>query len=401
MSLAFWLAAVLLLCGCSMKNGTLDESPASEDGKEKLVLWSYYETKEQHESLDRLAEEFNNAQGRYQIRWEYHGPVIEFNKQLALALTEKELPDLVIADQSDMQEYIRKGLLEDMTSYVENSGKEDQYYQAAMESAKSQGRYYGMPFCCNTTALFFNKELFLKAGIEAPETPREFVLAAKALSDGETYGFGMSAVSGSQSALNILPWIVSEEGGEDIPKRADVQSFFEIIRELVQSGSMPKECINWSSNDVARSFLAGDIAMMENSMNVLTMLEKSNISAGVVKLPSGTGRKSVAGGENIGILKGKNITGAMAFLDFYLEDQVMEEICGSQFGMAPKKELAAKQAGEDARYRVFEEELESSVSGNHYTEWFGKAAALSDALTNVILEKKTPEKVAEELVKEE
>ena len=386
-SMAF-LCLTGLLYGCSAGKGSIAETSISEDGKETLVLWSYYETKEQQDSLDRLIEAFNTSQGRYRMKWEYHGPVIEFDKKLALALTEKEMPDLVIADQSNMQAYISKGLLEDITSYVQYSGKEPEYFESALGAAKSQDRYYGLPFCCNTAALFYNKDYLAKAGIEAPENLHEFVLAAKVLSDGDTYGFGMSAARGSQSASQILPWVISTGDRENVLERDDTLNFFAVIQELVQSGSMPKECINWSGNDVARSFLAGEIAMMENSMDVLPLLEKSSVSTGVVKLPSGEGRKSMAGGENIGILKGKNKTGALAFLDFYLDDPVMEQICGPQFGLAPKKELARKQAEKDSRYKVFEEELENSISRNSYAQWSASSDKLSEALIEIILEKR-------------
>lgn len=376
-----------MLWGCSSEKSTIADTAAREDGKETLVLWSYYETKEQQESLDRLIHDFNTSQGRYRMTWEYHGPVIEFNKKLALALTEKEMPDLIIADQSNMQAYIRKGLLEDITSYVRYSKKEEEYFASALGSVKSQDRYYGMPFCCSTAALFYNKEDLEKAGIEAPENLHEFVLAAKVLSEGETYGFGMPAASGSQSASSVLPWVISAGDSKNVLECDETQNFFGVIRELVQSGSMPKECINWSNNDVARSFLAGEIAMMENSMDVLPLLEKSNISTGVIKLPTGGGGNRMAGGENLGILKGKNKSAALAFLDFYLDDQVMEQICGPQFGLAPKKELARKQAEKDSRYKVFEEELENSISMDNYAQWSAVSEKLSEVLVDTILEK--------------
>lgn len=377
-----------VLWGCSGEKNTIADTANLDDGKETLVLWSYYETKEQQDSLDRLIADFNTSQGRYRMTWEYHGPVIEFNKKLALALTEKEMPDLVIADQSNMQAYIRKGLLEDITSYVRYSQREDEYFASALGSVKSQERYYGMPFCSSTAALFYNKEVLEKAGIEAPENFHELVLAAKVLSEGDTYGFGMPAASGGQSASSVLPWVISTGDSKDVLECDETKNFFGVIRELIQSSSMPKECINWSNNDVARSFLAGEIAMMENSMDVLPLLEKGNISTGVVKLPTGGGGNSMAGGENLGILKGKNKNGALAFLDFYLDDQVMEQICGPQFGLAPKKELARKQAEKDAKYKVFEEELENSISIDNYAQWSSASEKLSEVMVDIILEKR-------------
>lgn len=385
---------LLLLAGCS--GGFRQTYVETEgNGKNKLVIWSYYETQEQQESLDRLVEMFNESQGRYEASWEYHGPAIEFNRQLALALTEKEMPDLVIVDQSDMQDYIHKELLEDITTYVEGTGEEEEYYQAAIQSVKYEGKYYGLPFCSNTVALIYNKEMLAEAGLEAPETVQEFLTTAKALSDGETYGFAMSAVTGAQSVFQILPWILSEGDALDELGGDGTKKAFEMILELIRTEAMSKECINWSPNDVARGFLAGQYAMMENTLDVVPLLEESGIEAGIVRLPCSAGSKSVAGGENIGIVKGKNKDGALAFLDFYRQEDVMEEVLSFPFGLPPKRDLARERAAQNPQYKVFEEALEESISRGSYSRWPGISETLSRMLTQVILEQTTPEQAAQ------
>lgn len=395
------LAALMtILTGCS---GAFSQKPGEGEegaGKNRLVIWCYYETQEQQESLDRLVEMFNESQGRYEASWEYHGPAIEFNKQLALAMTEKEMPDLVIVDQSDMQDYIHKDLLEDITSYVEGTREEEEYYEAAMQSVKYNGKYYGLPFCANTVALIYNKEMLAEAGLEAPETISEFLTTAKALADGETYGFAMSAVTGAQSSFQILPWILSE--GDELNQLGGegTEAAFEVIRKLIESEAMPKECINWSPNDVARGFLSGQYAMMENTMDVVPLLEEAGMQAGIVKLPRAVSSKSVAGGESIGIIQGKDKDGALAFLDFFRQEDVMEEILGPQFGLPAKKELAQKRASQYPQYKVFEEVLEDSVSRSSYSKWPGVSETLSESLTQVILEQMTPRQAAERLKSE-
>lgn len=384
------------MSGCA-GNGKSKDTETAGSGKEKLVIWSYYETEEQQKSLDKLVELFNTSQGAYEASWEYHGPVMEFGKQLSLALTEKQMPDLVIVEQSDMQNYIHKDLLEDITSYVSVSGEEEAYYQAAMQSVSSGGRYYGLPFCCNTVALIYNKEPFEEAGLEAPETLEEFLLTAKALSYEGHYGFAMSAVTGAQASFQILPWLLSLGDELDSLGGEGTEKAFSAVLELIQSEAMPKECINWSPNDVARGFLAGQYAMMENTLDVLPLLEQEGMDAGIVKLPLGSERKSVAGGENIGIIKGKNRNGALALLEFYSQEDVMEAVCGPQFGLAPKKELARRQARERPKFKVFEEELEDSISRSSYFKWTGISETLSEVLTQVILEQQTPKQAAETL----
>lgn len=394
------MAMAVILAGCASPSDQALQTGNGGTGKERLVVWSYYETKEQQESLNQLVDMFNESQDRYEASWEYHGPAIEFNKRIALAMTEKEMPDLIIVDQSDMQDYIHKELLEDITSYVRETGEVEDYYKAAIQSVEYEGKYYGLPFCSNTVALIYNKEMLKEAGLEAPETLSEFLNTAKALSGEDVYGFAMSAVSGALSSFQILPWILSSGDSLKSLGGTGTEKMMEVIQELVEAEAMPKECINWSPNDVARGFMAGQYAMMENTLDVVPILEETGMETGIVKLPLGAGRKSVAGGENIGIIRGKNRSGALAFLDFYRQEDVMERICGPQFGLAPKKALAKKQVQAHPQYKVFEETLFDSVSRSSYSRWPGMSETLSEVLTQVILEQITPQEAAAQVAAE-
>ena len=65
------LAVSLLLNGCG---GRPEAGTGKADaGAGEVVIWSYYETKQQKEGLDRLVEGFNNRQKDYVARWEYRG----------------------------------------------------------------------------------------------------------------------------------------------------------------------------------------------------------------------------------------------------------------------------------------------------------------------------------------
>lgn len=64
------LGLCLCLCltgGCKAEQG----EKKGEDQREELVLWSYYETKEQQTALDELIKGFNEAQEEYAMTWEY------------------------------------------------------------------------------------------------------------------------------------------------------------------------------------------------------------------------------------------------------------------------------------------------------------------------------------------
>lgn len=149
------LLCVLVLQGCAQPSDKETEREAGK--KEEIVLWTYYETEMQKASMDELAAGFNESQEEYHLTWEYHGPVTEFNKRLAIGITQNQLPDMAILDNPDMPSYIDMGKLEDITVDVKEIEDLDQYFPNAMETVISDGRYYGLPFCCNNVTLIYNK----------------------------------------------------------------------------------------------------------------------------------------------------------------------------------------------------------------------------------------------------
>lgn len=384
------LCAVAVLTGCGRKE---EAEVQKEPPRESLMVWSYYETDEQQKSLDKLIDDFNYSQKAYEAAWEYV-PMTEFTKRLAIGVTEEALPDIVIIDNPDMKNYVNLGLFEDITREVGQWERQDGYYPQVWESVMYEGRCYGLPFCCNNLALIYNRGMLEEAGVRPPGNWEEFMKAAKALSHDQTYGFIMSAVEGEQAAFQVLPWILSEgeEPGEIGGEKT--AAALEKIREMVENGYMDRNCINWSQNDIARKFAAGEAAMMENGPWVLPMVREAGIEYGIVELPFALDSRSIIGGENLGVIKGKNVQGALAFLKYYSQDGVMREICAMSSVLPPKEGLGE---GQGPDMEIFSRQMDHAVSRASFGGWEHKSKALSDAVYGVITEEKTAGQAAREI----
>ncbi|NLM13420.1 MAG: extracellular solute-binding protein [Epulopiscium sp.] len=241
--------ALLIVIFCFFKFGGIHKNNISTEQtsnqREKLTLWAYYEVEAQQKSLDKLIKDFNLSQDTYFLSWEYV-PMTDFTKRLSLGFTENELPDLVIIDNPDMFTYITLGLFEDITEYMSNKQDINDYYPEVLHSVIYNGRYYGLPFCSNNVALYYNKDLFKKAGLEPPKTWDEFKEAAYILTDEDTYGFAMCAMNSEEGAFQFLPWILST--GATIETIGDQNAFraYKILQELISMGALSGECINWT-----------------------------------------------------------------------------------------------------------------------------------------------------------
>lgn len=380
--LAFGLIVIMMFfTGCS--NTGKEESAKKE--KEEIVVWSYYETKQQKEGMDYLVNSFNQAQSQYVAKWEYKGPAAEFKKQLSMGVAENILPDIVIIDNPDVERYAGLGIFEDMTEYMQEKEEKEEFYKATIEGVTVDDKVFGVPFCCNNVALIYRKDILGKTSIETPQNWKDFEIVVKELSNETSYGFGMSAMEGEQAAFQILPWILTntnerQEISEDAQEKA-----YNLIKDLVNEKSIPKECINWSQVDLARQFVAGKCIMMENGPWVLPILEEASLDYDIAPLPIEKNRYCVAGGEDFGVIHGKNVEGAKCFMDFYYQDQIMLETNHIMCSLAPVRRLANIQTQQDKRFQVFVSQMEHAICRSQYDDWREMSNKLSEQLYQALI----------------
>ncbi|MFH8365486.1 ABC transporter substrate-binding protein [Streptomyces sp. NPDC018031] len=87
----------------------------------------------------------------------------------------KTAPDVVYEDTFRINSDIAAGYLRPLDDYLENWPEWDQYLETARQAARAEdGRTYGVPDGTDTRALWFNKEIFAKAGLPADWRPRNW-----------------------------------------------------------------------------------------------------------------------------------------------------------------------------------------------------------------------------------
>lgn len=388
-NLGFVLLAFSVLWGC----GNQEKEAKKEAETEKIVIWAYYETDAQNKAMDDLVSGFNLYSDNFEASWEYV-PMTEFTKKLSMAYTEKSLPDLALIDNPDMPACIKMGMFEDITEFLKGLKIEDNYYPALLQTVTYEGRMYGLPFNCSNVALIYNKQLLREKGLEPPGTWEELEYAAAALTTPQRSGFLMSSVEGEQGAFQILPWILSTgERINDIGGEKTTEAFT-FIHNLMEKEYMTRNCINLSQTDVARIFVQGEVAMMENGPWVFPMLKEAGIDFGVSRLPISEKSSVIVGGENLGILKGKNLAGAKEFLTYYNQDHIMKKFCNNTGVLPTKKNIPVPG---DSDMVVFQEQMDGAVVRTTIPSWNTLASQLSDAMYQLAANEKTPEEAAKAL----
>lgn len=383
------LLLVSVLTGCGETESITNDV---KDEKEKLVIWSYYETKAQQDGLDWLVDSFNLSQNKYEISWEYV-PMTDFTKKLAMAYTEEALPDIALLDNPNVIVCIQMGMCEDITDFLEEIRAEENYYPVTMKTVTYEEKGYGLPAVCNNLALIYNKQMLSEAGVHPPQTWEELRTAAEILTKDKTKGFLLSAKEGEQGAFQLLPWILGTGEAEDFIGNEGTEKAFTYLNDLMENGYMTKNCVNLSQTDVAQAFINGEVAMMENGPWVFSMLDKSGIDYGISRLPGDVKSCTIVGGEDFTVMKGKNVDGAEAFLKYYNQNEVMKRFCEKTGGLPTK--VSVKQ--EDEQMEIFRQQMQDAVVRSSIPRWTNLSDALPDAFYQMVSGKKTPSEAAESL----
>lgn len=168
-------------------------------GEQTEVRFSYWGNYKDLDFWKRVVREFEEQHPEVRIKQEYTPG--DYSQKLQLQLLGNVAADLILMDDESYPGYAARGYLEDLAPYIERDREEigfDDFFDTAIESFTYNGLMAGMPWTGFPTVIFYNKELFDKAGVEYPSdewTWMEFREKARALTidyenDGRIDQFG-------------------------------------------------------------------------------------------------------------------------------------------------------------------------------------------------------------------
>ena len=392
-------STALVGCGSSGGSGSNKSADAGKSGGDKeVVIWDYFETDAQKEMMQKLIDGFNESQDEYTASHVYV-PFADYEKQLTLGVASGELPDIVIMDGCGMASFISMDLFGDISDADINW---DEYMEGPMESTMLDGKHYGIPFATNCTALFYNKDLFDAAGIAYPDentTWDEFHEMAKALTKDGVTGFGNAATNTDEGTFQCLQWLYTAGGSyTDIEDGKDA---YTLMQDMIADGSWSKECVNWTQSDVNNNFMAGNLAMQQNGPWQIPGIEENaaDLNYGVTTLPRKDANSeqatSILGGENMGVVKQDNMDGAIAFLKYYDQTDVMVDAM-KMYGSFPPKTEAANDSywTDDPIQSAFITQLDTSIPRGPSPSWPSYSSAIQKGFQEVMTNAKTPDQAA-------
>ena len=310
------VVAVLMLAACAPVSPGGAAPAASTGGGEAAaagpvtITWALWGSPEEVASHQRVADAFMQEHPEIKVEiwnqpWDDY-----FTKIQALWASgdTKVIPD--VAFLWPTPQYAAEGVLENLDPYIEKSNYNlDDYWPGLLESAKYQGSVYGFPRDIESNVIYYNKDMFDKAGVAYPSndwTWDDFLAAAEKLTQkdasGNTTVYALAAEGGK------WPKWVNQNGGailDDyvnpskcmLTEPASVQGI-QFFSDMMNNGlAMRPADLNQAGGDAA-VFSSGQAAMiLQNSSRVSTFNQAGlNYDIAPAPIPAGGKRWNGAGG---------------------------------------------------------------------------------------------------------
>ncbi|WP_077303057.1 ABC transporter substrate-binding protein [Virgibacillus pantothenticus] len=283
--------ALSLLGACGNESASKSES---DNKKVELQIATWANEKEAKE-FDEIINKLNKESDNYELKQ----LVIpqDYYTKIQTMIAGNTAPDLMWLAQEYIPAYAENGAVMDITNQLNNQDEIDMsdYFDGSLDTAKWEGKTYGLPWIGQPYVVYYNKTLFEKNNVDEPKenwTWDAFHEIAKKLTKDGVYGF---ANTGSLPSA-VLAWgeggdLVSKDGKPAANAPATVkglEKYYEISSD--KSSTMPYEEAN--SLGVEQGFVNGEIAMMVGGANddVEKKVKEAggNFEVGMAVMPAGS-----------------------------------------------------------------------------------------------------------------
>ncbi|WP_329310657.1 sugar ABC transporter substrate-binding protein [Streptomyces sp. NBC_01262] len=219
------------------------------------------------------------------------------NKEL-LAAQQGNSPDVLIVDNPVVSTLAEAGVL---TTTAENKLDTSSVEPNLLAAGTTSGKVYGTPIGANTLALYYNKQVLTKAGVDIASVKDWDSLTAalaKVRKAGKK-GITFSAIGTEEGSFQFLPWFWGSGAQLTDLGSSDAASALSLWTGWVKKGYAPNSVINNTQTTSWQEFATGDFAFAENGTWQLANAEKAGFEYGVLPIPAASGGNAAAptGGE--------------------------------------------------------------------------------------------------------
>jgi multiple sugar transport system substrate-binding protein len=323
---------VLIVSACAKSSSEPSITPKEERGLIRFVASEY--STETKPLLEKLVKEF-----------ELKNPLIDVELQVAnwdildgiytTMISKNQPPDLL--NTNVYAHFAQDDLLNDFKDIL-SPELASKLFPNLLEMDQMNGTQYAIPYVATTRHLYYNKELFKKAGITAPPTTWSELEAAaqKIKNTGEADGFGVDLTDNeTQAYLSYFfygaggSWIKNGKWAINSPENVEGLTF---LKNLFDKGLTDPEPTVTTRDEKQRILGDGKLGMMISGNYFTSVVPKEFpvLKWGVGPIPVKEGIPPISFGVHDVLVSFKtdhtNKVALSKFLDYLYDDAAYEEM---------------------------------------------------------------------------
>jgi multiple sugar transport system substrate-binding protein len=386
-SFAFALALTLVAAGCG--------GGGKGGAKTVVVFWQFFPTEQVQPVLDEFERLHPDVDVQMeQLTWQ------SGLEKITAAVAAGTVPDLCELGSTWFPRFAAQGALAD---WSDSAGPLESDY-LLFDLARSGGKTYGLPWLVGSRALFWNKELFARAGIDTtrePETWPELLEAVRRVNGlgGGIAGYGANAGERYVLFKKFMPYAWSNDGALltddgsrsafDSPQNVEALDFY---LTLAKQGRVDRQ------DQLDEAFIAGKLGAQISGAWLLKKIPAQapalRYGVSLVPMPAADrGRHaSFAGGEIlVSFNASKQKAAAWQLARFLASKEQAMKVALANHSVQP----AARSAVDDPAYverpgeRKLLEQLASAVPTPNHPDWLDMEQAIEEEVEQALYGKKS------------
>ncbi len=305
----------------------------------EIEYWQYYFA-ERVDAIDQLIEKFEAENPDITVK-HTHFPYAQYRTKVAAAVPAGEGPDVMQFYYGWLPDYLKAGLVQPLSTTTFSPSAIEETFFPIVERMKVDDAYMGLPTAVRSLAMFYNKDLFKKAGLD-PETPpttyADLVTAATAIAEHDDAGnllvAGITATPVSQDAHWWREVLIRQFGGQPYSDDGTQVAYntpegAEALHAYTDMFMTHKATDYGFMNESQASFAAQRAGILiDGSFRIGAVQKMEGLDWGVAPLPSHDGITSNYASYWVnGIsaaVEGEKLEAAEKFLAFLTTDESMQ-----------------------------------------------------------------------------
>ena len=369
-----------------------------------------------------------------EIKLEY----VDYNDTAVKTIAEAvagNVPDLIMCSTDHTPALVSGGLLMDLNPFIatDKSVNPNDFYKGVSTGFYMGGRWWGFPYDNSSFGIYYNKELFDKAGVRypppatrrAPWTWNEFVTAAKALTKPSARQWGVYWGNPPWSHYVLANFILSAGGrnfalglGPCTVNSPQTARALQFVVDLIHKHKVAPSPQDLGSPTNSVDYFGSGLAAMslDGQWDVLTYEKTTKFPWDIGYFPIGKVKLLTTGGSGFAISKStKHPQEAWKWLAMYTGKDILAAMIGRTGRSVPARKSAASSFAEAAKAKgikyanVFVEQDNYTLNDNFslalyefYNYWntalepifrtgrgdIGAALAMIEQKTNAVIKQK-------------